>query len=259
MRSLGYERYGKPLSTSLVHREIRTEHTILNQMIVVQAGDVGSLICRFMAKNAPSSGLVAYHTNTPWPTEPSREDSPDLFAKAQATPLTAHEQQGLIRLKDFASNGRAYYSMMATRPMTIGYALSDSPVALLAWIYEKLRNWSDGYPWTDEEILTWVSVHYFSTAGPDAPSNAYYAMDHDDPPVLVATAGYVDLPLGISRFKNDLVVLPRLWNQGLGPVVFEEEHERGGHFAAWEQPEALVADLRVMFRKDGPLGHLFSG
>ncbi|PVH99874.1 alpha/beta-hydrolase [Periconia macrospinosa] len=218
---------------------------------VVQAGDVGSLVARYMAKQYGSTGFVALHTNTPAPMEPTKEKHPELHDQLQSTPLTETEQQCMQRTANFMSHGRGYYSMMSTKPTTIGYSLSDSPVALLAWIYEKLHDWSDDYPWSDEEILTWVSIYYFSTAGPEASSNAYYAMEHDEPPAFVGAAEYVDVPLGISRFQNDLIVLPKMWNKTLGPIVFEEEHARGGHFAAWERPDAIVKDLRAMFAKGG--------
>lgn len=66
----------------------------------------------------------------------------------------------------------------STKPQTLAYALNDSPVALLAWIYEKLHDWTDGYPWSEEEIFTWVSVYAFSTAGPGAAHRIYYEFQH---------------------------------------------------------------------------------
>jgi hypothetical protein len=189
--------------------------------------------------------------------EPTKDSHPKLYEECQKVSPSENDEKSQAKFAQFATEGRGYYSIMATRPTTIGYALRDSPVALLAWIYEKLRDWSDDYAWTDDEILIWVSIYYFSTAGPEASSNVYYAMDHDTPPAFVTAAAYMDVPLGISRFQNDLVVLPKLWNQTLGPIAYINEHARGGHFAAWEQPDAIVQDLHEMFRKDGSLGHLF--
>lgn len=221
--------------------------------IAVQAGDVGSLISRYMAKQYGTSGLVAYHTNTPAPVEPSKREHPELYEKIQLIGLTEEEQQCLVKTSIFMSDGQGYFAMQSTRPTTIGYSLRDSPVALLSWIYEKLHEWGDDYPWSDEEILNWVSIYYFSTPGPEAPTNAYYAMKHDSPPAFAAAAAYINVPMGISRFQNDLIVLPKLWNQSLGPVAFENEHTAGGHFAAWERPDAIIQDLRAMFAEGGPL------
>jgi len=82
-------------------------------------------------------------------------------------------------------------------------------------------------------------------------SNMYYDFEHSDPPVFVAQQAYSDVPMGIARFSNDLVLLPKLWAHTLGPIVFESQYEDGGHFAAWERPDAVVKDLRAMFGKGG--------
>jgi hypothetical protein len=192
---------------------------------------------------------MAYHTNTPAPAQPSPETHPELHAQLLSTPLSEAEKRGLERAGRFQTEGSGYYKQHSTKPRTIGYSLRDSPAGLLAWVYEKMHDWSDEYPWTDDEILTWVSIYYFSTAGPDASSHIYYAIEHRQPNAFAATQSYVDVPLGIARFNNDSVLLPKLWNQSLGPIVLESEHERGGHFAAWEQPDAIVQDLRSMFGK----------
>lgn len=215
---------------------------------VIQAGDVGHLISRFIAKKYGSSNCRAYHTNTPLPSQPTQEAHPDVYAALQATPLTESDLQGLGRAAKFSTDGSGYYKQMSTKPLTIGYSLRDSPVGLLSYLYEKLRDWSDSYQWTDEEILTWVSVYYFSTAGPDASAKVYYAMEKRQPSAFVVAAEYIDVPLGILRFSGDLVLLPKIWNQTLGPIVQENDYEGGGHFAAWEKPDAIVNDLRLMFK-----------
>lgn len=114
--------------------------------IVVQAGDAGSLVSRYMAKQYGSSGLMAHHTNTPAPAEPTKERHPELYDRLQSTPLTNDEQQCLQNTGKFMSDGQGYFTMQSTRPTTIGCALRDSPVALLAWIYEKLHDWSGTIP-----------------------------------------------------------------------------------------------------------------
>ncbi|KAJ4005922.1 hypothetical protein NW752_001167 [Fusarium irregulare] len=218
---------------------------------VIQGGDVGGLISRYMAKLFGPSRCLAHHINTPLPSQPTEETHPELHAQSLTTPLTEIEQRGLVRAATFEKEGSGYYKLQSTKPMTIGYSLKDSPVGLLAWIYEKLYDWSDDYLWTDEEILTWVSIYYFSTPGPDASSKVYYTFEHCEPSAFAAAGAYVDVPLGISRFLNDLVFLPKHWNQTLSPIVYQAEHDKGGHFAAWEQPGAIVKDLRLMFGTSG--------
>lgn len=204
-----------------------------------------------MAKNYGPTRCRACHTNTPAPSEPDATTHPDLHAKIQSTPISEVEQKGLARVAEFSKEGSGYYKQQSTKPVTIGYSLRDSPIGLLAWLYEKLHDWSDNYNWTDDEILTWVSIYYFSTPGPEASSNVYYTFEHSQPPSFAAAAVYVDVPHGISTFANDLMVLPRLWNHSLSPIVFESLHETGGHFAAWERADAIISDLQKMFGKDG--------
>ncbi|KAF9005507.1 Alpha/Beta hydrolase protein [Cyathus striatus] len=140
---------------------------------------------------------------------------------------------------------------------TLGYSLADSPAGLLAWIYEKLVNWTDNYPWNDDEVLTWISIYWFSRAGPAASIRIYYETFQTDeftnPRVRNPT-----IPTGYSYFPKEIVRLPRRWLTS-PYLVFESKHTSGGHFAAHEKPEELVEDLRKMFRKGGPAHFAVSG
>ncbi len=125
-------------------------------------------------------------------------------------------------------------------------------MGLLAWIYEKLHDWTDDYPWTPSEILTCVSLYYFSTAGPAASIRIYYEAAHD--PLYGRTRSQLHIPgvkLGVAHFPQEITVVPKTWAKTMGPVVWESEWEHGGHFAAWERPDAVASDLRGMFRR-GP-------
>ncbi|KAH9037761.1 alpha/beta-hydrolase [Lactarius hengduanensis] len=167
-----------------------------------------------------------------------------------------------------------------TKPQTLGFSLADSPVGLLAWIYEKLVAWSDAYPWTDDEVLTWISIYWFSRAGPAASVRIYYEYAHLDNPKR-ARFPETSVPVGFSFFPKEVMQLPRVCVpnhtsfvysvfvlrrtgassllRAQAKVVFESEHEVGGHFAAYEQPEALVSDLRTMFGKSGPAAGVVPG
>jgi hypothetical protein len=129
---------------------------------------------------------------------------------------------------------------------------------LLAWLRDKLNSWTDGYPWTDDEILTWVSIYEFSTSGVAATLKIYYDENHySDPeggaPFFQANGSKYahGSKLGISRFPKELSLAPKLWHRVMGEIVFMKEHDKGGHFAAWERPEVLVDDLRIMFGRGG--------
>lgn len=90
---------------------------------------------------------------------PAWTSHPLLALTHSITPYSEAEAGGLDRAKWFLNEGSGYHKLQSTKPQTIGYALADSPVALLAWIYEKLHDWTDDYPWTDDEILIWVSTY----------------------------------------------------------------------------------------------------
>lgn len=148
----------------------------------------------------------------------------------------------------------------------------------MAWIYEKLHDWTDDYPWDVEEALTWISIYQFSRAGPAAPQRIYYEAGHtsaDGPdPSKICTYDtlkeYNDkVPIGFTQSPRDLCIVPSSWAKTLGPVVFEQRNEQGGyviplafsqlgqeltvcrHFYAHEKPDLLVRDLKVMFSRDG--------
>lgn len=87
---------------------------------------------------------------------------------------TPAESTGLERTQEFQKSGMGYYNLQTTRPQTLGYSLADSPIGLLAWMYEKLHDWTDEYAWTEEEVCMWASLYYFSNAGPAASVRIYY-------------------------------------------------------------------------------------
>ena len=220
---------------------------------------MGSLITRFMAINYGTPHVKAQHLSNVAPAEPTAEKHADLYAKCQSTPLSEGELVGLGRTEHFGKEGNGYYKKQSTKPQTVSYFMSDSPVGFLAWIYEALHDWVDGYKWTDDEILTWISIYYFSRPGPAASNFVYYAIEHRELNAFAASAQYADVPLGISRFPGDILLLPKMWNHTLGPVVFEKEHSKGGHFAAWERPDAIVDDLRTMFGREGGAYNVVKG
>jgi hypothetical protein len=101
-------------------------------------------------------------------------------------------------------------------------------------------------------VLTWVSLYLSSRAGPAASARIYYEAYHGSKEAMERTRRWIGgVKLGFSIFPRDIEVPPALWGRTLGPVVFERVHGEGGHFAAWEKPEALVGDLREMFGRDG--------
>ena len=198
--------------------------------------------------------VLASHLNFILTLPPSPLSTPLLVLQYLTGRLSPEEKEGLKRTQEFTENGSGYNNIQKTRPHTLGFALADSPVALLAWIYEKLRDWTDQYKWTDDEILTWVSIYMFSDAGPDASIRLYY--DIVNPTAGKGIDGKIEtfmkynrVPLGLSYFPKDVIVLPSSWGRTLGPVKFEKRHTEGGHFAAYEKPELLVSDIRALVER----------
>lgn len=130
--------------------------------------------------NLYPESMLALHLNFILAMPPPLTKSPLGFVRFLTTHMlnlyTPQEQAGLKAAKDYQENGGYYLHMMRTRPQTIGAMLADSPIALLAWIYEKLIAWTDDYPWTDQEVCEWVSLYRYSRAGPAASVNIYHEM-----------------------------------------------------------------------------------
>lgn len=221
---------------------------------VTQGGDWGFYVTRAMGLLYPQR-VLASHINMIRASAPTFSKHPLLALRHALKPYDAREKAGFARTQWFANEGSGYRLEQSTKPQTLGYALHDSPVALLAWIYEKLHDWTDGYPWTDDEILTWVSIYYFSTAGPAASLRIYYEATHSGQGGVSRdrTQEWIgNVKLGMAHSPRELTVVPSTWARTLGPVVFESFKESGGHFAAWENPRGIAQDLVAMFGKGGP-------
>ncbi|KAJ5790868.1 uncharacterized protein N7518_007879 [Penicillium psychrosexuale] len=222
---------------------------------VTQGGDWRFWITRTIGLLYPEH-CRASHINMVLAKPPKFINNPWTALQHALLPYNDREKAGRERTEWFNREGFGYNQLQSTKPQTIGAALEDSPVALLAWIYEKLHDWTDSYAWTDDEILTWISIYWFSTAGPSASVRIYYEAFHAE---VVKGISYKDLiayvprvKLAIAHLPREISVIPCSWATGLGPVVQQNEHPRGGHFAAWEVPEFIVQDLRAMFSKNGP-------
>jgi epoxide hydrolase len=222
MRRLGYDRYA------------------------VQGGDIGALISLTLAGLHPEH-LIGVHVNfliTPPPGDPS-----------QLADLSASEQARLERLSRFAADLSGYMKLQSTRPQTLAYGLTDSPVGQLAWIVEKFREWTDSTKVPEDavdrdQLLTNVMI-YWLTATAGSSAQLYVetaellpiaAVPPPPPPPLT-------VPLGVAVFPHDILLpIRRFADQGFPKIVQWTEFDRGGHFAAMEEPELFVDDLRAFAR-----------
>lgn len=213
------------------------------------------MITRTIGLLFPESCLASHINMVRSDGPPKWTQNPWQALKHAVTPYSERDKAGFERTKWFMEEGTGYRLEQSTKPQTLGYGLTDSPVALLAWIYEKLHDWTDSYSWSDDEILTWISIYWFSTAGPTANLRIYYEATHS------VTEGQIHrnrtnqwisgVKLGLCYTPKELSVIPHTWGRTLGPVVFESQKQKGGHFAAWEIPDEITSDLQTMFGKGG--------
>lgn len=201
-----------------------------------QGGDWGSAVTSAMAAIRPPE-LAAIHLNLV--IAPPTPD--DLAALSDA------ETASLARLKWFSKHGSGYSAIQGTRPQTLGYGLTDSPAGQATWIHEKLTEWMDcgGDPLSvvsyddmlDNIMLYWLPANAASSARLYWESIANFA------------AAPTDLPVGCSIFPGEITCPSRAWAERKYPnLVHWGELERGGHFAAFEQPDLFVSEVRAAFR-----------
>ncbi len=228
MRRLGYTRY------------------------VAQGGDVGAGVTDLMGRQAPE-GLIGIHINL-------------LVTALAGAPMptdTEQERAAVAAISTFQASGFGYFLEMATRPQTTGYAQLDSPIALAAWLldhdtdsYQKIaRAFVDGEPsgnLTRDEVLDNITLYWLTGTGASAARSYWenYGVD-----AAAARAGQtppqVAVPIGFTSFPGEIWRTPRSWAELSYPTLsYFGEAERGGHFAAWEEPELFAAELRAAF---GPL------
>ncbi|KAI5118328.1 hypothetical protein M0805_006610 [Coniferiporia weirii] len=229
------------------------------EQYVVQGGDWGSVIASEISLRYGGKYCKAVHVNMILTNAPKFSRSPLLWLRNKLTPYTPDELAGLARSSWYNNEGKGYFIEQGTQPETLAYSLADSPVGLLGWIYEKLVKWTDDYAWSDDEILTWVSLYWHSRSGPGASIRIYYELMHT--PGFNGTLGpspVYSVPIGLSQFPKDAFVYPALWAKAYGRVVQYTRHTRGGHFASTEVPELLLDDLWKMFGNGGPANGVFS-
>lgn len=246
MLLLGYNEYGK-----LVLYCLSILVSTILDVLVTQGGDWGYLITRTLG-HLYSGHCKASHINMSPMAPPKFSNHPYLFISNLLMKPSARDRSAVERTNIYRAEGSGYAVQQSSKPQTIGYALADSPVGLLAWIYEKLHDWTDDYRWTADEILTWVSIYWFPTAGPAASCRIYYEVSHD--PQLrdfVLTGRIPNVLYGVVHMPKEVVAAPKAWTAQMGKVVHETEADRGGHFAAYECPDFIARDVQRMFGKDG--------
>lgn len=216
---------------------------------VAQGGDWGAIITDYIGTLAPPE-LLAIHTNMPAavPAEVSK-----VLQVAGPAPegLSAEEKRAFDQLDFFFKHGLGYALEMANRPQTL-YGLADSPVALAAWMidhdwrsYELIARVFDGESegLTRDDILDNVTLYWLTNTGVSSArlywefKGAFFAPKN------------VTVPVAVSAFPDELYQAPRSWvEQAYAKLIYYTRHDKGGHFAAWEQPQYITQDLRAAFK-----------
>ncbi|QRN95316.1 epoxide hydrolase [Archangium violaceum] len=206
---------------------------------VAQGGDWGSGVTHALGHLRPD-GLVAAHVNWPlvFPEKLPDQPTPEEKAAIDAAGRFANEQYG-------------YFKEQATRPQTIGYALADSPSGQALWIYEKFQAWTDnqGNPedaLTMDEMLDNITLYWLTDTAASS-ARIYWQNSQGKPSGF--SAGRIELPMAATIFPRELYRAPRSWAEAMWPhLLYWGEVDKGGHFAAFEQPALFADELRKAFR-----------
>jgi pimeloyl-ACP methyl ester carboxylesterase len=247
----GYGFSGKPKGTGWNPDRIARAWAELMKRLgytryVAQGGDWGSPVSSAMARQAPT-GLLGIHINLPATLPP--EVAAVLAAGGPAPAgLSAKERAAFDSLDTFYKKYRAYGVMMGTRPQTIGYALTDSPVGLAAWMYD----YNNGEPerlLNRDDVLDDITLYWLTNT---ATSAARLYWETAGQSVLLAAAQMtadISLPVAITVFPEEVYRAPETWaRRAYRNLIYFHEVDKGGHFAAWEEPELFSAELRAAFR-----------
>ncbi|WP_343728480.1 epoxide hydrolase [Duganella sp.] len=204
---------------------------------VAQGGDWGAGVTTALGHIKPA-GLAGIHLNWQF-----------VFPEKMPATLSADEQRAVDGMGRFLSGEYGYFNEQATRPQTVGEVLSSTPVGQAAWIYEKFQAWSDNggdveNVLTRDEILDDISLYWLTNT---AASSARIYWENSPSSF---SGGRLDLPVAVSVFPKEIYRAPRSWAEATYPqMIYWNEVERGGHFAAFERPALFVAELRAGFAK----------
>lgn len=228
----------------------RAWHVLMKRLgynrYVSQGGDWGAVVSDKMAAQAPE-GLLGIHTNMPATVPP---DIAKALADGERAPagLSEDEKAAYEQMNALYTKGAGYALMMVTRPQTLGYALTDSPVGLAAWYYDKFADWtySGGDPeksLTKDEMLDDISLYWF-TGTATSGARLYWENNANN-----FNAVDIKIPAAITVFPGEIYQAPRSWaEKAYHNLIYYNKVDKGGHFAAWEQPGLFSSELRAAFR-----------
>jgi pimeloyl-ACP methyl ester carboxylesterase len=223
-------------------------HRLAYTRYVAQGGDVGAGVTDAMGRQEPE-GLVGIHTNLLVPA----------LGDTMATD-TAEERAAAAQIATFQKSGTGYFIEMNNRPQTIGYALLDSPIALATWMadhdtdaYYKIASaFVKDKPsgnLTRDHILDNITLYWLTGTGASAARSYWEAYGPDAPAASREPLPATTIPFGFTTFPGEIWRTPRSWVEASYPnVIYFNEVDKGGHFAAWEEPELFSREVRAAFK-----------
>jgi pimeloyl-ACP methyl ester carboxylesterase len=255
----GYGFSGKPTAAGWDPDHIARAWAQLMQRLgytryVAQGGDWGSPISSAMARQS-AAGLLGIHVNLPATVPP---EVAAALGGAPLPPSLSEKERAVVQaLMTNAKNGNsAYFTMMTARPQTVGYAATDSPAGLAAWVlvHPGFKDWEFGanpaQAPTKDEVLDNITLYWLTNTA--ASAARLYWENGARGSVIVAAAQKTDeiaLPVAITVFPEDVYRAPETWaRRAYRNLTYYHEVDKGGHFAAWEQPELFSAELRAAFK-----------
>ncbi|MDK4731492.1 epoxide hydrolase family protein [Rhizobium sp. CNPSo 3490] len=216
---------------------------------VSQGGDWGAIISDALGRQAPD-GLLGIHVNRIERATTFPPDAAQALKSGAPAPASLSRDEAKIfeEARDFLTNGFGYAAIMNTRPETIGYGIADSPVGLAAWLYDKIADWTftRGEPenaLSRETILDNITFYWLTNTGPSS-GRIYW-----ENTVAGAKLSPIGVPVGVTVFPGEVYRPPRQWLARAYPqLVYYNVAHKGGHFAAWEEPELFTQEIRAAFQ-----------
>jgi len=252
----GYGFSEKPAGTGWRPEKIGNAWDILMKRLgyknyVSQGGDWGSVIADAMARQAPE-GLLGIHVNMP-ATVPA--DIAKALKDGDPAPegLSAKEKAAFVSLNKLYTRGGGYAGMMVTRPQTLGYGLTDSPVGLASFFLDKFNEWtySEGNAeksLTKDEMLDDITLYWLTNTA-NSSAQLYWENNTNNFNVVEQKTNDIKIPVAVTVFPGEIYQAPKSWTEkSYKNLIYFNEVSKGGHFASWEEPQLFTEELRAAFK-----------
>ncbi|SFQ38057.1 epoxide hydrolase family protein [Parafilimonas terrae] len=252
----GYGFSGKPENSGWGPDRIAKAWDVLMKRLgyteyVAQGGDWGAVICDAMGRQAPK-GLLGIHVNMP-ATVPA--DIAKALKNGDPAPegLSEEEKKAYESMNDLYTKGGAYAGIMVTRPQTLGYSLADSPSGLAAFYYDKFNDWtfSGGdaeKSLSKHDMLDDITLYWLTNTGTSS-AQLYWENNNNNFNVVEQRTAEISVPVAVTVFPGEIYQAPKTWTeQAYKTLIYYNKVDKGGHFAAWEEPQLFTQELRAAFR-----------